>query len=284
MIPEVSVMMPAKDAQKFIGAAIDSILNQTCRNWELIIVDDQSKDSTGAVAREYSKKDRRIKVVSGDGICSGNARNKAISIARGRYVMNMDADDVSAPERMEKLLQAASKYELSVIGSNVKFCDEQLQVRKISNYPLTDSGIRAGFSRKLNRLTIMPGTIMISAEIFTSYKYNEFYKILTDWDLILRLGEDQRICFENIVTPLYYYRRHGASMTLNAFPRAKYNLLVRYNEKRRRSKLPEITSLEQLEEVVSTGIITNAGYRILLAMKIIQNYLLHSKEIVRFRR
>jgi len=99
----VSVVMPAYNAEKYIGEAIRSVLNQTYKNLELIIVDDGSKDRTFEIITSFN--DERIKVArhpQNKGVAE--ARNTALNIAKGKWVALIDADDVWLPERLEKLI------------------------------------------------------------------------------------------------------------------------------------------------------------------------------------
>jgi glycosyltransferase involved in cell wall biosynthesis len=272
--PYVSVMMPAKNAELYIAQAIESIISQTYSNWELIIVDDKSIDNTKQIILKYQKIDKRILVLEGKGICSGNARNEAISIAKGKYVMNMDADDVSNPRRIEALLEVAEQLRNPVVGSNVAYTDSNLKIIKYSNFPLVNAGIRAGFKRRFNRMTIMPGVILTSAEILRKFKYREFYKILVDWDLMLRLGEDASIEFANLREALYYYRRNSGSMTKNQKTRIAFNLLLRFNELQRKRNGNEIKSLEEFRTFVKSNPIRYFLYNTLFSLKIVQHKML----------
>src|SRR5690554_2344188 len=99
----VSIVMPAYNAEKYIGAAIDSVIAQTYQNWELIVVDDASNDNTASVIEEYTKKDIRVKYHrlhenSGAAI----ARNTAIELAHGKYMAFLDSDDTWFPEKLSK--------------------------------------------------------------------------------------------------------------------------------------------------------------------------------------
>ena len=103
--PLVSVLMTAYNREKFIAEAIESVLASTYEHWELIIVDDGSKDNTVTVAKEYEVKDPRIKVfVNEKNLGDYPNRNKAISHASGEYCMFCDSDDTLLPESISKIV------------------------------------------------------------------------------------------------------------------------------------------------------------------------------------
>ncbi len=100
--PEISVIMPAYNAAQFISEAVNSVLNQTFQKWELIIIADAPTDKTLQIAKEYGKKDKRIKVISlSKNQGPAHARNTGMKRAKGRYIANLDADDTAAPTRLE---------------------------------------------------------------------------------------------------------------------------------------------------------------------------------------
>src|SRR5215472_1586354 len=97
--PRVSVVMPVYNAEKYITEALDSIIQQTFTDFELIVIDDGSADQSSTIVESYRKKDRRVFVhrQSNSGLIT--SLNRGCSLARGRYIARMDADDVSLPER-----------------------------------------------------------------------------------------------------------------------------------------------------------------------------------------
>lgn len=97
----VSIIIPAYNAEKFLGEALDSVLKQTYADWEAIVVDDGSTDGTAEIAKNYSLKDRRIKYVYQENRRMAAARNKGISIAKGEYVAFLDADNIFWPNKLE---------------------------------------------------------------------------------------------------------------------------------------------------------------------------------------
>lgn len=109
--PLVSILMTAYNRQEFIAEAIESVLKSTYQNWELIIVDDGSKDETVAIAKSYEAKDPRIKVYINDkNLGDYPNRNKAASLATGEWIQYLDSDDTIFEDSLEKLLNLTQQY------------------------------------------------------------------------------------------------------------------------------------------------------------------------------
>ena len=94
----VSVIIPAYNIEDYIGRCLDSIISQTYKNLEIIVVDDGSRDRTGEILDNYAKKDRRIKVIHKENGGVSSARNKGIEVAEGDYIGFIDGDDLIEPE------------------------------------------------------------------------------------------------------------------------------------------------------------------------------------------
>jgi len=118
----ISVVMPVRDAGSTIAAAVDSLLRQTEPAWELVAVDDGSTDASGAILDAYARRDRRIRVISGARRGLVAALNTGLSTARGALVARLDADDVCAPERLERQRRhLESRPALGLVASRVRF-------------------------------------------------------------------------------------------------------------------------------------------------------------------
>lgn len=119
MEPLVSIVTPAYNVEKYIEETIKSVLNQVYKNWEMIIVEDCSKDNTFRLIQNLSKKDSRIKLYQNDknrGVSF--ARNRAIDLAQGKYIAFLDADDLWDKEKLEKqiIFMETNKILLSYTG------------------------------------------------------------------------------------------------------------------------------------------------------------------------
>ena len=122
---KVSIITPSFNSKKFISQTIESVLNQTYRNWEMIIVDDVSPDNSNEIIEEYTQKDSRIKLIkleqnSGPAV----ARNRAIEEAKGRFIAFLDADDLWHKEKLEKQLTFMEQNDVAFTFSSYDLIDE----------------------------------------------------------------------------------------------------------------------------------------------------------------
>ena len=117
--------MAAYNSDEFIGRAIDSAINQTLSDWELIIIDDCSRDNTATIALDYCKKDQRIiykRTEQNSG--PSHARNIGMSLARGTWITILDSDDTFLAERLERLVTIAENDRLDFIADNILYYDK----------------------------------------------------------------------------------------------------------------------------------------------------------------
>ena len=103
MKPDVSVIMSVYNGETYLREAINSVINQTFKTWELIVINDCSTDSTAQILEEISSLDERVKVHPNEvNLRLPTSLNKAISLCEGKYIARMDADDICLPDRLEK--------------------------------------------------------------------------------------------------------------------------------------------------------------------------------------
>lgn len=100
--PLVSVITPARDMERYLGAAMESVLGQTLTDFEYLVVDNDSRDGTRHIAEEVARRDGRVRVLDEHRPGSGAARNRGLAEARGRYVAFIDADDLWLPTKLEQ--------------------------------------------------------------------------------------------------------------------------------------------------------------------------------------
>ena len=101
--PKISLIMSVYNGEDYLAEAIESVLNQTFKDFELIVINDCSTDSTGEILNRFAELDKRVKVHTNEvNLRLPSSLNKAISYAQGKYIARMDADDICLPERLEK--------------------------------------------------------------------------------------------------------------------------------------------------------------------------------------
>ena len=113
--PKVSVIIPVYNTEQYLRECLDSVVNQTLKDIEIICVDDGSTDNSLAILREYKAKDSRIIVLTQENQFAGVARNHGMEAACGQYYAFMDADDCFLPDAIEKMFNLCEQYELDFI-------------------------------------------------------------------------------------------------------------------------------------------------------------------------
>jgi len=145
----VSIVIPVHNGEKYIKEAIDSCINQTYKNIEVIVVDDKSEDNTLKILKEYGEKITVIPVEKQDGL--GNVINIGIRASKGKYIARMDADDIMYPTRLEKQVEyLESNPKCVAIGGQIDIIDENSKVTDHREYAIEDRDI------KKNRFLFQP--------------------------------------------------------------------------------------------------------------------------------
>ena len=118
----VSVLMTAYNAERFLPAAVESVLRQTHRDFEFVVVDDGSTDGTPAILRRYAERDSRLRVITHPNMGMGRSLNEALDTLETEWVARLDADDEMLPDRLERQLAfVAPRSELSVAATLVNY-------------------------------------------------------------------------------------------------------------------------------------------------------------------
>ena len=140
----VSIVIPVHNAEEYINEALDSCINQTYENLEILVVDDKSQDNTLNILKEYEQKDSRIKVLpveKQDGL--GNVINIGIRRSRGKYIARMDADDVMYPDRIEKQVNyLESNPNCVAVGGQIDIIDKEGNIIGHREYAIKDKDIK----------------------------------------------------------------------------------------------------------------------------------------------
>jgi glycosyltransferase involved in cell wall biosynthesis len=209
--PAISVVLPAYNSGKYLSEAIESILNQTFTDFELIIVDDCSTDGTWDVIKHYSENDKRI-VPLRNQINSREAKtlNRGILAARGKYIVRMDHDDWSYPYRLQKQYDFMERHpEVGICGGTMEVCDKDLKIKNLRSYPLSDEAIRKVIFRYSP--FCHPAIIMRREVLNKSGLYDHAFYPPDDYDLYFRIGRYSQ--FANLPETLLKYRVLDKSIT-----------------------------------------------------------------------
>ena len=203
--PLVSVIMSVYNGEKYLVQAIDSILNQTYQNFEFIIIDDCSTDNSSHILQEYAQKDSRIKIIKKEkniGIKGFIENlNLGISIAKGKYIARMDADDISLPERFQKQVDfLENNPEITLVGAQLNLINEQ---NKITGEAIAALQHRDIVKRITSQIQLFHPVIMFRKD--QNIQYREKFLYCEDYDLYLNLiTQGKKLA--NINEKLLHYR------------------------------------------------------------------------------
>lgn len=133
-MPKVSIVVPVYNVEKYLGKCLESIINQTLKDIEIICIDDGSTDSSAKILDEYQKKDKRIKVVHKKNSGYGNSMNIGTDMASGEYIGIVESDDYILPEMYEKLYETAKNNNLDLVKSDYYFFWEKLNYKRLNHF------------------------------------------------------------------------------------------------------------------------------------------------------
>jgi GDP-L-fucose synthase len=224
--PKLSVVMPAYNAEKYLSGAIESILNQTFKDFEFIIIDDCSIDRTWEILQDYAKKDNRIFCLKNEenlGI-AGNL-NKCLEFCRGDFIARMDSDDWAYPDRFEKQLKfLESNPEVGIVGGSIEVTDSNLsEIKFIRKYFEDDVKLK---QHLFIQSPFAHPCIMFRKEVFEGQFYNKILSPTEDYDIYFRIGRNYK--FANLEDVLLKYRLHSEqSSTIKAKRQQLLTLYIR---------------------------------------------------------
>ncbi len=204
--PVISVVMPCFNGARWIAESIDSVLNQTFEEFELIIIDGGSSDGSIDIIHNYIKKDSRIVLIEKPSLGLSASLNLGIDIARGEWIARLDADDISEPKRLASQLQAAINCPTLVfIGSGLTEIDEHGTLGKKFLYPTTHKKLINNLVR-FKRFPPHSSAFYRKDIVLQAGGYRTEIKRAEDLDLWLRLSELGDL--GSIPECLVRYRKH----------------------------------------------------------------------------
>ena len=234
---EISIIVPVYNVENYLENCIESILNQTFKDFELILVDDGSTDNSGKICDIYKKKDSRIKVIHKNNGGLSSARNTGLDIACGKYVGFVDSDDSIHPKMYEVLYNLIEKYKSDISCCNYKYTydisnqnHEELNLNEVIEMSNIES-IEKLYDKDLGVKLVVAWNKLYHKRLFDNIRYK-----------VGRLHEDEfmahRILYNSkkityVDNELYYYlQREGSIMSKKSYKRKVDTLLSKSDRMR----------------------------------------------------
>jgi hypothetical protein len=190
--PLVSVAMPVLNGERFLREAVESILDQTFRDFEFIIINDGSTDGTASILDSYARSDPRVRVYQQENKGLIASRNRGCGLARGKYLAQMDADDIAVRDRLEWQIEFMERHpEIGVVGGQMKLIDSAGRAFYCVRYPVENEEIKSAL---LLCCPFGQNAVVIRKEAFLSVGgYRRPFDLAEDYDLWLRIAERWRL-------------------------------------------------------------------------------------------
>ena len=215
----VSIIMPVYNAQDVVTISVESILNQTYKDFELIIINDGSKDNSLEVCRQFMEKDKRVKVINQENSGAAGARNTGLDNISGEYVTFIDADDYVLPNHIENLVKTMDFADLGIV--NFKRIKPQKDYTKYQNKYL----YKRAKGKQLNKDEFFKGLFayplygggllwnkIYRKDLIKGIKFNPEYKYHEDINFVLQYAiKCEKFYYSDLVT--YLYIVNASSMT-----------------------------------------------------------------------
>lgn len=246
--PRVSIVMPVYNGARYLRVAVDSILSQTFDDFEFIIIDDGSMDTTRTILKSY--RDKRIVLLDRRHQGLVACLNEGLAAARGEYIARMDCDDIACSERLEKQVRFLDSYpDIGIVGTACQVINSWGWKVETLCFPVTDEEIR--WFLLLHNAFAHP-SIMLRRGLLETYKlrYDEGWTAVEDYELWTRLLKYTRGA--NLQQPLLRYRRHafGVSNTEGSVQVSNHDKLAFRTIKEQLAEMPisqeQVTQLRRL--------------------------------------
>jgi teichuronic acid biosynthesis glycosyltransferase TuaG len=217
----VSIVMLNYNREKYISEAIENVLNQSFRDFELIIVDDCSTDNSAKIIAEYQAKDQRIVTIfHGENFGIAKTFNDGVSRAKGKFLALMDSDDVWISSKLEKQLSILKQNEDLIVWSEGEIIDREGKPTGVTYTQRLNACMHACINKKSGDMfeellyhdIIFLSSIMFSAEYVRNFRFTEHLKYENDVRLMTTLAKKHKYYF--IEEPLAKYRLHEDNIHL----------------------------------------------------------------------
>lgn len=204
-LPMISVVMAVYNAEKYLVEAIQSILTQTHKDFEFIIINDGSTDKSLKIIEKYKNDDERIILINRENKGLIASLNEGIEKAKGKYIARMDADDISMPERFRKQLEMMGKENIDICGGHYFLIKEDSSINGLNLAPRCHD---LCFLSLVSKVPFAHPSVMMRRDFLNNHslRYGQSdYKIAEDLDLWIRMFENNAK-FGNVDDVIFHYR------------------------------------------------------------------------------
>jgi glycosyltransferase involved in cell wall biosynthesis len=214
--PKISIIIPAFNAERYLTRCLESAINQTFADWELIIADDGSTDKTGDIADKFAALDKRVRVIHLENCGVSSSRNTCLDRACGDYIFYLDADDYLEPDCLSVMIDQAYKYDADIVQCssyiiNYKGTKLSCVTSKNAVYNGQDEIMNAYFTGPIGEIKISVWAKLFKRKRFDDIRFDPEIKIYEDalyvYECCMSAG---KICVIN--NPMYLYRQHENSV------------------------------------------------------------------------
>jgi glycosyltransferase involved in cell wall biosynthesis len=254
--PSVSVVMAVYNGERFLADTLDSLLTQSLRDFEVVVVDDGSTDRTAGLLHGYASRDRRVIVQRQRNLGRAAARNVGIGLARAPLVALIDADDIAMPDRLERQRRfLAENPKVAGVGGSLIFINDQGREFAEVSYPLSPPEVRAAFSQR--RTGIAHPAAMVRKQVLNRIGgYRSTFVRAEDADLWLRILDDH--CLANLDAPVLRYRIHRTQAAVDGLEQQALCCVAAHVAARARSSgLPD--PFDSLDRIDVDSVIAHGG-------------------------
>ena len=224
--PVVSIIIPVYNSEKYLKECLDGVISQTFKDYEVIVVDDGSTDSSIDIEETYSS-DNRFMIVKQQNAGQGMARNRALDVARGKYISFLDSDDFMNPDFLKRTVKEMDKGDFDIVVTNYNFINEKSEFLYVHSDVQSDYSLD-GYSALMEmwydeNVHIGPWAKLYKREVFEKERFKSCY--CEDSDILERIfKKDQKVFY--ISEPLFEYRIRNEADTWSFKPKSYEQIAV----------------------------------------------------------
>ena len=246
----ISIIIPVYNVEKYLRVCLDSVINQSYSDYEVILVDDGSTDSSPAICDEYCQKDSRFTVIHQENMGLASARNTGIRAAKGQYLYFIDSDDCIHPDLLKLMVSAAESYDANLVQVDLASVPEdftkynEYQIPELENWK--DYCTKYDTIQSLYNLDKDDKSRGKDIRLTTTVVWTKLYRRSAFQDFLfpegMRMHEDQMVAHRNIVRaggmvyinlPLYFYRQSNQSLIRKGWSPKRLTILDCYDDRLR---------------------------------------------------